>query len=308
MNTEHLKYFLEIARCQSISQAAEQLHLQRSYLSKIVHNFERELGITIFKRSPKGIITTEKGQYILNRAAEILAIIDDIYALGPPKTVFPQYHDKITLFLPLRFRPHKASMQYLPKFQQRFPNVVISMIEYNFKEVFQKILETPLSLATYGRLDVTSKFNPPIPDDLIFYSLNTSSLVALAAPNNQLAKNYQTMTLAALAKQELVLFDFAAKEDSLIYQLLSQNGAPNVKCSVSPTFLFYQLLNNNPYFSVGVYGTDFNDDLLQIPLRDNIKVELGLLFHKDTLNNIVGRSYIDILLEHYQKPPLPIEP
>ena len=62
MNTDHFRYILSIAQCQSISQAAENLHLQRPYLSKILLNLEQELNVTIFIRTPKGILITPAGE------------------------------------------------------------------------------------------------------------------------------------------------------------------------------------------------------------------------------------------------------
>lgn len=62
MNTEYFKYILETARCRSISLAAENLYIQRTYLSKVISAVEEELNLTIFNRSPKGVVLTEAGQ------------------------------------------------------------------------------------------------------------------------------------------------------------------------------------------------------------------------------------------------------
>ena len=63
--------------------------------------------------------------------------------------------------------------------------------------------------------------------------------------------------------------------------------------------MFYQLLNENDYFSLGFFSKDNNDDLLQIPIRDDIKIQLGLLYHKDIATSIVGKNFVDIIFKHY---------
>ena len=65
--------------------------------------------------------------------------------------------------------------------------------------------------------------------------------------------------------------------------------------------MFYQLLRNNPYFSIGLYSDDANDDLLQIPLRDDIHLDQGILYREDSLQNTVGRYFIELLLASYEK-------
>ena len=60
MQIERLNYFVEVARVQSINSASESLHISQQALSQSMHSLEKELGVTLFKRSNKGIQLTEK--------------------------------------------------------------------------------------------------------------------------------------------------------------------------------------------------------------------------------------------------------
>lgn len=85
MNILHLKYAVEVAKTQSISKAAENLYMGQPNLSRAIKELEESLGITIFKRTSKGITTTPDGDEFLRRARRIVSQVEeveDIYRNG----------------------------------------------------------------------------------------------------------------------------------------------------------------------------------------------------------------------------------
>ena len=81
MNTLHLKYAVEVEKTRSITQAADNLYMAQPNLSKAIRELEDSLGITIFERTPKGVVPTKKGSEFLVRAKKILAQLDKMEAL-----------------------------------------------------------------------------------------------------------------------------------------------------------------------------------------------------------------------------------
>ncbi len=73
MNFIHLKYAVEIEKTGSISKAAENLFMGQPNLSKAIKELESEIGITVFIRTPKGVIPTEQGKEFLKRARELIS-------------------------------------------------------------------------------------------------------------------------------------------------------------------------------------------------------------------------------------------
>ena len=72
MNTTYLNYALEIERVGSISQAAQNLYMAQPNLSKAIRELEKELGFPIFKRTAKGVRSTEAGTEFLYHARQIM--------------------------------------------------------------------------------------------------------------------------------------------------------------------------------------------------------------------------------------------
>ena len=81
MNILHLKYAVEVERTRSITGAATNLFMSQPNLSRAIKELEESLGITLFKRTSKGIVTTPQGEEFLFRAKEILAKLDDLEAV-----------------------------------------------------------------------------------------------------------------------------------------------------------------------------------------------------------------------------------
>lgn len=76
MDIRQLKYFIAIAEEGSLSAASARLHVAQPSLSHHVMKVERELGVTLIKRSSRGVVLTESGQILLKHAREICASMD----------------------------------------------------------------------------------------------------------------------------------------------------------------------------------------------------------------------------------------
>lgn len=76
MELRVLRYFLAVAREQSITAAAETLHITQPTLSKQLRELEDELGKKLFTRGNRKITLTEEGMFLRKRAQEIVELAD----------------------------------------------------------------------------------------------------------------------------------------------------------------------------------------------------------------------------------------
>ncbi|MEG0410307.1 MAG: LysR family transcriptional regulator [Erysipelotrichaceae bacterium] len=75
MELRVLEYFLAVTREQSISAAAESLHLSQPTLSRQLKDMEDELGKQLLIRGNRKITLTEEGMILRKRAEEILELV-----------------------------------------------------------------------------------------------------------------------------------------------------------------------------------------------------------------------------------------
>jgi DNA-binding transcriptional LysR family regulator len=92
VNIQHLRYAVEVERTGSITEAAENLYITQPSLSKAIREFESNCGVTIFERTPRGVIPTAKGRSLLEHARLILKQVAEIESLArddePDKQTF----------------------------------------------------------------------------------------------------------------------------------------------------------------------------------------------------------------------------
>ena len=76
MELRVLRYFIEGAREQNITAAAERLHITQPTLSKQLIDLEGELGKKLFVRGKRKTTLTEDGMFLYRRAQEIVDLAD----------------------------------------------------------------------------------------------------------------------------------------------------------------------------------------------------------------------------------------
>ena len=75
MELRVLQYFLAVTREQSISRAAQSLHLSQPTLSRQLKDLEDELGKQLFVRGNRRVTLTEEGMILRRRAEEVVELI-----------------------------------------------------------------------------------------------------------------------------------------------------------------------------------------------------------------------------------------
>lgn len=84
MNLLHLKYIVEVEKTNSITKAAQNLFMGQPNLSRAIKELEKDIGITIFKRTARGVEPTRKGTEFLSYTKTILSQVNELEYLYKP--------------------------------------------------------------------------------------------------------------------------------------------------------------------------------------------------------------------------------
>ena len=78
MDLLQLKYVVAIAESDSVTQAAERLHVSQSALSLSYKRLQEELGVQLFRRQGRRLVLTDAGTFFYRNASMILGQLDKL--------------------------------------------------------------------------------------------------------------------------------------------------------------------------------------------------------------------------------------
>ncbi len=81
MDILQLRYFITVAACSSIQDAADSLYVSRQAVSRAILSLERELNINLFVRTHNGIKLTSTGDKYVGHARKLIEQYDELHKM-----------------------------------------------------------------------------------------------------------------------------------------------------------------------------------------------------------------------------------
>ncbi|MFC7405626.1 LysR family transcriptional regulator [Georgenia alba] len=78
MELRQLQYFVTVVEERSLSRAAGRLHMTQPPLSTAVRQLEKEIGVPLLRRHPRGVEPTDAGTFLADEARRLLRTVDDV--------------------------------------------------------------------------------------------------------------------------------------------------------------------------------------------------------------------------------------
>lgn len=195
MEFRQLKYFIEVAEREHVSEAAVHLHVAQSAISRQIANLESELGVQLFEREGRNVKLLPIGKIFLTHAKEAMKAID--FA----KRQMDEYIDPERGSIKIGF-PTSLASSLLPgllaEFKNAYPNIHFQLRQGAYNFLIDAIKDRDLDLAFLGPV-VTD--DPYINADILFYE----KMYLLAPKNHRLAKR-KSVYLTELKEEDFVLF------------------------------------------------------------------------------------------------------
>ena len=136
IETRLLQYFLAIAEEQSITRAAEYLHISQPTLSKQMMDLEESLGKQLLVRGKKKVTLTEDGAFLRNRAQEIISLVENT------ETSFRGSEHDITGDVFIGCGEHRSTypiMQMIHSIQIEHPNIHFHFFSSNADAIVERL-------------------------------------------------------------------------------------------------------------------------------------------------------------------------
>lgn len=299
MTLTQLNYIIVIAETRSINKAAEQLYVSQPSLTNAVQDLEKELGITLFHRSGRGVTLTNDG-------AEFL-----LYA----KQLYGQYEDMMEKYGKGGARKKKfgVSTQHYSFAVKAFVEMArkFDMSEYEFAiretQTADVIRDVSTLKSEIGVLYLC-EFNRKCMEKLlksaglVFHHLIDCQAYVYLWKHHPLAGE-ESIGFGQLAEYPCLTFEQG--DNSSFYfaeEILSTNEYPRmIRTNDRATMLNLMVGLNGYTLCSGIISEDLNgNEFVAVPFRDdevnhNSVMEIGYITRKNTVLSRTGSMYVDEL-------------
>lgn len=172
MEIRQIRYFVAVIDCGSLSQAARQVHVAQSALSKQMSALEDELGVQLFHRSHNGVVASEAGKVFYEYAQGMLKHLVDARAAvtSSPNSV----SGSIIVALPQSVATILA-MPLMRAVAARYPQVAFHLNEELTGNVMDQLIRGRVDLALFTSADLPAQvlFSALIEED--FYLIHRAN-------------------------------------------------------------------------------------------------------------------------------------
>lgn len=284
MDLNALIAFVEVARYQSFSMAADALFISQPAISKRISALEAELGTALFNRINRKVTLTEAGRALLPRVQALRTELEDIRRLA--SNLSGDVHGALTMGTSHHIGLHRLPPA-LSEFNQRYPAVQLDLRFVASEQACQAVERGELELAI-------ATLPHQLPEQLQAQVIWTDQLHIVTSPNQPLSQLGKA-SLEELVQHRCVL----PSKDTYTYQIISQalgNLENQLTVYVSTNYLETLKMLVSAGFGWSLLPDTLLDEKLVIvdtPLK--LQRELGVItYRKRTLSN-AARGMLGIL-------------
>ncbi len=291
MDLSSLNEFVVLADVGNYLEAADQLFIAQSTLSRHIKAMEEELGVLLFDRNTRKIALSEFGKVFLPYAKQILSLEQQYqYELF-------NYKRKVQGTLSIGSIPsmsHYGITDALFAFQKTHPEYALNTIENDSDNLITMVLEGKIDLAFIRSSDVLHTLDPQLES----YTYAVDSLAAIM-PSSHPLSGRSSLSLKDLAQETLLLlsgetFMFrlcvtACREAGFIPNVgFTGHRAENI-LSMGQKGAGVALLTQSP-----IKGR-LPEDMVMVPIEPAIETSINLICRKDKKLSTQSRLFLETI-------------
>ena len=297
MTLQQLKYAITVAESGTITEAATRLYISQPSLTNAIRELEKEMNITIFNRTNRGIVISKEGEDFLGYARQVLeqaSILEDRYkgASGGKKQfcVSTQHYSFAV----------NAFVDLIKQFGQD---------EYDFslrETQTYEIIEDVAHMKSEIGILFLNDFNETVikkllkSHELIFQELFVAKPHVFISVDHPLAHN-DVITNEQLEDYPYLSFE-QGEHNSFYFSeeiFSATERRKNIRVRDRAT-LFNLLIGLNGYtVCSGVIDKELNGSgIIAVPLADEGDMRIGYIRHQRGLSSRLAYTYIDALRKY----------
>ena len=296
MRIQQLHYIIKIVETGSMNEAAKQLFITQPSLSNAVRDLEREMGIEIFIRNPKGITLTKDGVEFLSYARQVVeqtALLEERYkSQGHTRELFSvsaqHYAFVVNAFVSLL---KETDMTRYELFLRETRTYEIIDDVKNFRSDIGVLF-----LNSYNHDVLTKMFDY---NHLTYTSLFKAHPHIFVSKDNPLAK-HQSVSLSDLEDFPYLSYDQGIHNSFYFSEEIMSQISHKKSIVVSDRATLFNLMIGLDGYTIatGILNSNLNgDNIVSISLEVDDEIDIIYLKHEKANLSKMGEKFIDYLLE-----------
>ena len=302
MTLQQLHYAITISDTGSLNKAAEKLYISQPSLTKAIHDLEKELGITIFNRSGRGVTLTNDGLEFIPYARQLYSQYEEIVEKfgrdGTRKKKFAvstqHYSFAMKAFVEMAKQADIAEYEFA--IRETKTHEVIDDVSTLRSEI------GVLYLSDFNRSVLTKLFKS---NDLEFHKLIDCKIYVYLWKGHPLA-NEPVIRIEQLDDYPCLAYEQGGNSSSYFAEeILSTHNCPRIiKANDRGTMLDLMVGLNGYTLGSGILCEELNDsEYTTIPLDAGSEsgsgiMEIGYIVKKNHILSEMGSLYIEEM-KHY---------
>lgn len=195
MELKQLQYFMEVAKREHISEAAADLHVAQSAISRQIANLESELGVKLFGREGRNIKLTPIGRIFYDHTQTAMKAIE--HATKQVEEYLDPDRGQIRIGFPTSLANHSLPT-VISSFKNQHPNVAFHLRQGSYHYLIDSVKKREIDLAFLGPVP---REDPDVEGDILF----TENISVLIPDDHPLAERDRIL-LSDLQNDSFVLF------------------------------------------------------------------------------------------------------
>lgn len=296
MRIQQLHYIIKIVETGSMNEAAKQLFITQPSLSNAVRDLEREMGIEIFIRNPKGITLTKDGVEFLSYARQVVeqtALLEERYkSQGHTRELFSvsaqHYAFVVNAFVSLL---KETDMTRYELFLRETRTYEIIDDVKNFRSEIGVLF-----LNSYNHDVLTKMFDD---NHLTYTNLFKAHPHIFVSKSNPLADR-KMVSMSDLEDFPYLSYDQGIHNSFYFSEEIMSQISHKKSIVVSDRATLFNLMIGLDGYTIatGILNSNLNgNNIVSIPLDVEDEIDIIYLKHEKANLSKMGEKFIDYLLE-----------
>ena len=274
VQTTFLYYLMKVAHYQSLSIAAEELHVSQPALSTGIKKLEAQLGVQLLERTYKGVTLTQEGKEVVELAEKAFVYLDEIETkyLQPKPT--DNAIDDLMIYCNPPFSP--IVMSALSAGAQS-DNHLIQLYDLTPELNVKQLLQTNSNIVVLGIVSDTHKLT----EEIRTIKLSSSQAYIMCSPEfPYIAPDKTSISFKELAHVPLSILNNPFEFQKILLNEIRKYEEPCIK-TYSPnanTVTASVYTGAAASFSIKFFRSPANAAMRYIPIRNAPKFHLSLTF------------------------------